>query len=391
MNVKETIQTAKNHMNTERITCNVCTLSFSSKRGRNTHYKNVHLNLKNYFCDKCDYSCFGSSGMKQHAKKHQPKTKCPECGLSLSSTYLRPHMKARHGQIDKFNCKMCEYTSAYSNNIKKHQKAHLINPEIRCQICSIVFGSSTTLKAHNTTVHNLPKEMFKCTQCDYEVICQTRLKYHMATHSNDRPFSCPHCSKSFSTKPNLNVHVDRIHVLKKNHKCKFCDYQCFKKYQLKAHMLRMHTEQDEKLFKCNQCDKFYKEQRSLKLHVLRVHKENKYRIMVCSLCDFKTFDKKLLASHTNTKHQTRLKDFQCKSCRKCFFGEKYLNKHLKSHSKEKPFKCRKCDFSAKLKIQVEKHEQRTHGNREMQICDICEKQYSKDYLAKHKTRIHKGI
>lgn len=51
----------------------------------------------------------------------------------------------------------------------------------------------------------------KCPSCEKEFHVPSLLERHMRTHTNERPFQCRLCSRSYSQSGNLNVHLKTIH------------------------------------------------------------------------------------------------------------------------------------------------------------------------------------
>ena len=57
--------------------------------------------------------------------------------------------------------------------------------------------------------------VFKCSECiptfyDYRF---DKLKLHIMTHGNIKPFKCEVCSSGFSRKEHLNTHVSKVDLL----------------------------------------------------------------------------------------------------------------------------------------------------------------------------------
>ena len=51
----------------------------------------------------------------------------------------------------------------------------------------------------------------KCPTCNKEFHVPSLLERHMRTHTNERPYQCRLCGRSYSQSGNLNVHLKTIH------------------------------------------------------------------------------------------------------------------------------------------------------------------------------------
>lgn len=110
---------------------------------------------------------------------------------------------------------------------------------------------------------------YSCKLCNFTSRYSNHLKRHMKTHNGEKPYKCQHCSYASAQLVNLQRHV-RTHTGEKPYKCDYCTFACNSLGNLKRHQ-RMHTQ--EKSNKCNQCDFNASSGQSLKRHMMS-HKKD---------------------------------------------------------------------------------------------------------------------
>lgn len=106
----------------------------------------------------------------------------------------------------------------------------------------------------------------------------------------------------------------------------------------------------------------------------------------CPFCVRKFSDARECEKHIPIHTQT----FQCTLCPQNFHSKYYLDKHLITHSKEKPFKCPKCPKGYPSLVSLNLHVQSVHENYRPWKCEHCGKAFTqKPALATH-VRTHTG-
>lgn len=188
-------------------------------------------------------------------------------------------------------------------------------------------------------------QQLPCYICNKTFKNERYLKIHLKTHTDQRTFYCTHCSKQFTSKGNLMVHMVGYHSGTKSFKCKYCPMafkfrgslwrhmkdhkdkphpivfsceRCGESYQTKAE-LAMHKRKHIKdnIFECDICGKIIHQQKKLARHRALCEKEP----LLCELCPDKRFD-----THTILRQH---KDKHIGAKYRCHCGKEYGMKKVK--------------------------------------------------------------
>ena len=119
----------------------------------------------------------------------------------------------------------------------------------------------------------------------------------MITHSEERPYPCSSCHKSFKQKYLLTEH-QRVHTGERLYACSEC-YKSFS--QSRSLVAHMKTHSDATPYKCLTCGKGFKHKNYLTVHQ-RVH--------------------------------TREQPYACPECNKSFSVSSNLSRHIKTHKSQ---------------------------------------------------------
>lgn len=235
-------------------------------------------------CETCGKSYKNKKSLRGHKLIHTNNSKirsCEICGKVLAAVNYNRHVNS-HDENKKQKCSFCDKTFHQLSNLKSHMTVHIKSEPVECNICNKTFRNPKALNYHKKSHsdNKLSDNKLKKTSCHIcgRMVTETNLRKHLITHTDDRPFMCTICNKSFKYPETLAAHI-LIHKDEKPYQCKYCD----KKFRTSS-AISKHTKihLGMKSHNCSYCQKSFTTSTHLITHV-RVHTgEMPYNCDICS-------------------------------------------------------------------------------------------------------------
>ncbi|XP_010124591.1 PREDICTED: zinc finger protein 676-like, partial [Chlamydotis macqueenii] len=204
-------------------------------------------------------------------------------------------------------------------------------------------------------------KMYRCQHCSYATAVHSDFKLHLKIHTDERPFVCKECNKTFKTSNHLQKH-SLIHI-KNGYEFGHCLHVDSRLENLELHH-EMHVGA------CPERD-FYSLEGSNGVHsllgseVCRVQPDvqrgkgndllaqSQPGFYQCAECEYATYILSNLELHVRT--HTGEKPYSCSVCQKKFPRNGNLKQHLRIHTGEKPFKCGQCAVAFRTSSHLKRH------------------------------------
>jgi hypothetical protein len=151
----------------------------------------THSDVKEFKCDKCGYECNKKGNLDSHERQVHENHRPYVCGID--------------GCKEAFKTKPA---------LEKHrQRKHSDERPFKCGICGGSFKTNADLDSHRRQVHENDRR-YACSFCNKPFCTKQNLCAHERTHTNEKPFVCPHkgCGERFKLPHHLKYHINSWHT-----------------------------------------------------------------------------------------------------------------------------------------------------------------------------------
>lgn len=301
--------------------------------------------------------------------------KCYTCGKEFRKNFdFQQHTRSHTGERP-FQCVVCGRAFAQKSNVMKHMATHKVWPKKTTTLPHI------PLKLNGKAGRLLIEKMFVCQYCPSIFDTYLDLKSHRAQHSGQKVFKCVQksCPQTFKELDEFLKHT-QTHTDMASYECHICHLEFTSLDDLGQHQI-FHdgSKTAPKQVSCDLCRAKFMSTESLEKH-LATDSHN----YPCPTCDKVFSSERFLRRHIST-HSPILK-FVCPVCQKPFRTEHYLNMHRVIHSDHKPYTCEVCSASFNRRDKLSRHNL-SHENAKRYKCPFttkCNKEFNrKDKLKQH--------
>lgn len=262
-----------------------------------------------------------------------------------------------------------------TSNAEKRKEEKSKRARYECPICHMTFTLHGRYKQH--MVKHSDERPYKCTTCEKSFKRMSEMNNHMQIHTGVT-YTCDMCGLISRNKVSFRTHIRRVHRRDFRHRCEQCGKKFMSKYDLEDHK----TRHSDKSIVCDDCGNVFLQKSYLVAHKRLMHEVQKMSKYQCDLCNKSFASERNLHSHANLHLQTFLcaqcgkecatsyglklherthtdkKPYQCKSCPKAFAREEALSLHRVIHTGNKPYKCDICGRTFAQRSSMKKHHRR---------------------------------
>ncbi|XP_039762949.1 zinc finger protein 37-like isoform X2 [Pararge aegeria] len=239
------------------IVCRLCGFFFINQKGLQVHTNLRHRNEKKEnldgpLCEPCNIRFASNYAYQQHLSVSPRHIISRFLGQQKQDS-IEESAHGTTGENELVECEQCgiqlEGFQLYSNHFQRYHpgKKQTKSPQciakpVLCEQCGTSFKDSYALRDHVFKMHTVQKK-FQCDICSKKYSLRTNLIVHLRTHGGvQTTFECPICEKRFPNKANTQRHI-LIHKEKKPFKCIACEKTFVSASARRCHVRHTHLKE----------------------------------------------------------------------------------------------------------------------------------------------------
>ena len=235
----------------------------------------------------------------------------------------------------KHSCKLCDFKTNRQGLFIRHMWTHGSGES--GQTASDVDNEIKSLKlVQQKLTRTVFDKPVKCFKCNFRSIKMRELRTHLLVHfRSGGPFQCDLCPRSYTSLFPFFEHLLHYHPQPDQtmHSCDKCDFTSASVFHYSRHIERSHMPEELRI-KCDECGETYRDEHNLAVHKRRIHRGEKISFGAPA---------------------------QCEVCLKTLSSNANLKIHMRTHTKEKPYKCNFCAKAFSQYVQLRTHRVQEHG------------------------------
>lgn len=290
------IEVSATDSNQNTLKCSYCTTAMiKSQQDLNDHYRQDHFESV-FHCEMCD-NYLDRNDLMTHMISHALESASDS--IKIEQPTPMTTSGPDKGQINGVSSSSVPSQPVTIAGPAKPAKQQGKENQLYCTVCQKHFNTRSGFAYHINQHHSKIKN-YSCSFCDKKFGMKRILDNHIRNiHSSEKTFQCMKCFKYFKTDAALYNH-EIIHK-QSNYLCELCDKKFHYKHNLEVHRL-LHS--NDRKYSCNHCSSTFKTRNYLAKHLKGHFSETKS--FLCSYCDFKTTQKRYLSEHVKRKHSNMI-------------------------------------------------------------------------------------